>query len=229
MLDLAKRRIRTLRLRASDFASAANAARVWGDLVIPTREGVGPGERVHVEVSFGPLADEVVLMGTVTRTQTAQQRSVGVRLDESQQAKLDYVAAVLDGGREASARRHRRLPSDMPVSWRAAGPTRSSRLRDISAGGAFILGHGRELPQVGDEIEVVLHPVSSLPRVCVSSGVSWIHAGGRQTGFGVSFRPADSAVACQLTEVVRHHEKVTVFEKSNRLDGRDGEIKSSYP
>lgn len=205
MLETSNRETRTVRLRAAEFARATDEASA-GELLIATRGNVSPGTRVRVEVSFGPLADEVIFTGSVTGVEGGPRPRVGVRLDEGQGHKLDYVAAVLDGGRQAAARRHRRLPSNIPVNWQVSGSMRSSRLRDISAGGAFILSQGQDPPSVGDRIEVVLHPGPALPRVRVASVVSWIHSDGERAGFGVSFRPADPRIARQLTEVVRHHE-----------------------
>lgn len=206
MLETTNHEPRTLRLRATEFPSALERAASTSELVVSTRESVSVGASVSVEVSFGPLADEVVLTGTVTATASPERPGVSVRLDGGQSAKLDYIAAVLDGGRQAAARRHRRLPSNIPVNWLASGNMRSSRLRDISAGGAFILSQAQDAPRIGDRIEVVLHPGPALPRVRVASVVSWVHAHGNHTGFGVSFKPADPMVARQLTEVVRHHE-----------------------
>jgi hypothetical protein len=203
MLETSNRDTRTLRLRATEFAEAAARAPA-GELLISSRESVSPGTTVRVEVSFGPLADEIVFTGSVTQVEAGPRPCVGVRLDAGQAPKLEYVEAVLDGGRQAAARRHRRLPSNIPVNWQDSGSVRSSRLRDISAGGAFILS--RDPPSIGDRIEVVLHPGPALPRVRVASIVSWVHDRGDQAGFGVSFRPADPTIARQLTEVVRHHE-----------------------
>ena len=194
---------RTLRIRANVFRSALGPS-ATGEVAVPTREGVGAGDRVAIEISFGPLADEITLTGRVLEGPTGATPSARIVLDPEQAPKLAYIGAVLDGGRQAAARRHRRLPSNIPVNWRRAGSVHSSRLRDISAGGAFILC--KDPPRVGESIEVTLRPGATLPRVSVSSVVSWIDPRGTYAGFGVTFKPADAGLARQLTDVVRQHE-----------------------
>lgn len=194
---------RTLRIRANVFRSALGPS-TRGELRVPTREGVVAGDRVAIEISFGPLADEITLTGRVLEGPTRIAPSATVVLDPEQTAKLAYIGAVLDGGRQAAARRHRRLPSNIPVNWRREDSVHSSRLRDISAGGAFILC--KDPPGIGESIEVTLRPGAALPRVSVASVVSWIDPRGAHAGFGVNFKPADASLAQQLTDVVRQHE-----------------------
>jgi Tfp pilus assembly protein PilZ len=195
---------RTLRLRSDALPRGAGGA---GELVfVPTRTALRPGDAVRVEVSFGALSDEVVLDGHVEAHEGSAGPGVHVRFDPGQEARLRYVSAVVEGGRSAAARRHRRLPSSLPVNWITAGSMYSSRLHDISAGGAFILAPDRESPPLGSRIEVVLRPGPTGERVQVTSIVSWVGRRGAQLGFGVSFKPADPVVAQRLAEVVRRHE-----------------------
>jgi hypothetical protein len=201
---------RTLRLRANAFRTALSAAREEDEMLVPTRQSLEEGAPVNIEISFGPLADEITLTATIVEAGRSTERpSTKVRLDDGQRAKLSYVGAVLDGGREAAARRHRRIPSNIPVNWRQQDSVHSSRLRDISVGGAFILSE--DPPHVGQEIDVILRPGAALPRVEVSSVVSWVARTDDFVGFGVNFKPSDPAVAQRLGEVVRHHESDAVL------------------
>lgn len=181
------------------------AAKTDDEVLLPTRLQLLRGEPVTIEISFGPLADEILLTGSVLIPRSVPNHpSLRVKLDPAQTAKLAYVSAVLDGGRDAAARRHRRIPSSIAVAWGTDGFVHSSRLRDISAGGAFILS--KTPPEIGKQIEVVLRPGAAMPKVSVSSVVSWVQTDGATMGFGVNFKPSDAVIAQQLSEVVRQHE-----------------------
>lgn len=201
---------RTLRLKAGEFASSMRRTSGRVQLELPNRERLGPGARVRVEVSFGPLADEVNVFGEVQHTNesvAASDRKVQIALDADCEDQVRYIEEVLGGGREAAARRHRRLPSSLGVRWDNGASPCTTHLRDISAGGAFIISE--DLPSVGATISVQLRTGDILNPLRIESIVSWVRPANTQgrRGFGVSFRVSDAQAASRLNRVVREHEQ----------------------
>jgi Tfp pilus assembly protein PilZ len=201
------RTIRLLRMRADDRlksalhpGSASEAAR----LHVSSRAAVTVGDRVAVEISFGPLADEIVLHGAVADVHPSTEgRSprVVIALPRAEISRVRYVRSVLDGSREASARRDRRIPVDLAVTWRWGRAQYASRLRDLSRGGAFIAS--RCLPTVGAQVDVVITHDGHDHALKLPAIVSWVRAHGQDTGFGVHFRHQNRDEVARLTAVVR--------------------------
>lgn len=203
----------TLRLKAGEFASSMRRTTDRVELELVNRERLGPGDRVRVEVSFGPLADEVNVFGEVQHTNDASlaaERKVLVRLDVGCDEQVRYIEEVLGGGREAAARRHRRLPSSLGVRWDDGASPRTTHLLDISAGGAFIVSE--DLPKVGETVSVQLRTGDILNPLRIESIVSWVRPAPSEDrrGFGVSFRVSDAEAASRLNRVVREHEQAFV-------------------
>lgn len=202
---------RLLRLRADTELVQRIEPGAGGDvsrLVIPTRESVDLGETILVEVSFGPLADEVLLQGVVRELQShdaGRPRSVTIGFPTDEAERMRYLQQVLSGRRKASARRDRRVPVDFEVRWRWREFQYASRVRDLSRGGAFIAS--RWQPEVGADLDVELRPPSN-ERLQVDAVVSWVRNAGADPGFGVCFRIPDRATAARLTEFVRAEESL---------------------
>lgn len=165
------------------------------------------------------MADEVDLFGEV---HSGEDSELEVVIDADSEAQLTYVVAVLGGGREAAARRHRRLPSSLPVKWGNEQLRHDSRLVDISTGGAFIAYPG-DLPPVGEQVIVQIRTGDLNATLRVESTVTWIRGPRRVAdsgplgkagrsgdpgprGFGVCFRISDAELANRLKDVVREHE-----------------------
>ena len=204
------RTLRLLRLRADDRLRAAlhpGSATEAARLHVSSRAAVERGELVAVEVSFGPLADEVVLNGVVAEVQpsSSEDRSprVVIALPRSEVERVRYVRAVLEGNREASARRDRRIAVDLPVTWRWGQAEYESRIRDLSRGGAFIAS--RCLPTVGARLDIEIGS-GKAGAVSVPAVVTWVRTNGSESGFGVHFRHRSRDVAARITAVVREHE-----------------------
>lgn len=202
------RTVRLLRLRADDRlrralqpGSATEAAR----LHVSSRATVERGELVAVEVSFGPHADEVVLHGMVAEVQPSvgdRSPRVVIALPRAEVERVRYLRAVLEGNREASARRDRRIAVDLPVTWRCGVDQHASRIRDLSRGGAFIAS--RSLPRIGERLEIEIASRSD-GALHVPAIVTWVRSKG-EVGFGVQFQLRNRDVAARLTAVVREHE-----------------------
>jgi hypothetical protein len=202
---------RVLRLRADDRLVEllrSGPGLVDAHLEVPSRETVASGERVRVEISFGALADEVDLGGEVVAVRPAEDgkpNTVIIAIDRDDARRVAYVRQVLGGERNASARSHRRVPVDFVVRWRHGDARYTSRLRDISRGGAFIVS--RALPEIGAELEVEIRcDDARAPTLAVDAVVTWVRREGDPVGFGVSFRLPSREVAAELTRVVRERE-----------------------
>lgn len=182
---------------------------------VPSREAVALGEPVRVEISFGALSDEIELHGRVMGVQPAVDERpprVVIRLADEHVGRARYVRAVLRGDRPASARSHRRVPTDMSCRWSQGAFEHTSRIRDLSRGGAFIMSTFS--PEIGTRVRVGLDvtddPADGSPGLDplrLEGVVSWVCADGRTPGFGVSFKLRDRRVAERLFRVVRSQER----------------------
>lgn len=201
---------RLLRLRANAALANRFRAATAGDagrLVVVSREPVTLGEPVAVEVSFGALADEVELRGRVDTVEAGPDgaRKVGIRLHHEHRERAAYVREVLAGDRRASARSHRRVPTDLAANWHAGGRRVASRISDLSRGGAFVVS--RRVPSIGDGVAVEIS-LPGRPTLEVEGTVSWTRAEGREPGFGVSFKLRDRALAAAVGRIVRDQERL---------------------
>ncbi len=204
-VDAARRR---LRLRA-DQALASRLSVGPGEralLEIPTREALVPGDPLQLEVSIGPLVDEVEMSGVVQFMRPApagETPTAVVRIEPSHLHRARYLQAVLEGERAASARAHRRVQVDLAVRWRSNGSRHLSRLHDLSRGGAFVVS--RTLPPVGTTVELELDGASALT---IAGVVTRVREDPRRPGFGMCFKLSDRTCAAALSEVIRAHEPV---------------------
>ncbi|MCR9164798.1 MAG: PilZ domain-containing protein [Nannocystaceae bacterium] len=195
---------RTIRVRGSEIReafvepSASEAARILLPLL---RESLEEGEHLCLEISFGPMVDEVMLSATV---EAIDGDRVALSVPLSERSKTTYVLQVLAGTRSAAARRHRRVPVDLEVRWTWKGDRYASRARDLSYGGAFI--ESRVLPSVGARVDVVLRTPDAAGEISVGGEVAWLRQSRGTAGFGVCFKLPDRSVAARLHEVVRECE-----------------------
>lgn len=180
-----------------------------GTLELSTRESVELGELVRVEISFGAMADEVELSGTVSGVDRGERNRVRIRISSDHKDRVDYVRGVLSGLRPASARNHRRVPADLAARWRSGDGQFASRVRDLSRGGAFL--ESRTVPDVGSPVEVEIEAAAATgsPGLVLSGVVSWVRQAGRDSGFGVCFKLRDREAAAALNRVVRWQERST--------------------
>ena len=92
-----------------------------GGLFIPTRKAMAIGEAVIVSLRLGPRGSTVLMRGTVAwrrpgKHRTKTQAGIGIEFLESESKTRDYLLSVARGDQGVmSARRHQRLPLDLPV------------------------------------------------------------------------------------------------------------------
>ncbi|MBV1856827.1 MAG: PilZ domain-containing protein [Nannocystaceae bacterium] len=200
---------RTLRVRGSEVRDAFvdhgphEAAR----LRLAIRESLSVGEAVSLEISFGPMVDEVTVeasVASITVDADSGTTHVVVSIAHSEHGRATYVREVLTGTRSASARRHRRVPVDIEVRWTSNGNRYASRVRDLSRGGAFI--ESQILPIIGAKVDVELRLPEGPATLALDGEVAWLRTRTGKLGFGVCFKLPDRGVAARLHDAVRECE-----------------------
>ncbi|MFO7564092.1 MAG: PilZ domain-containing protein [Enhygromyxa sp.] len=205
---------RVLRLQADERlakmlllpARSLEAAR----LLVPSRESIAPNEVVRVEVSFGPLADEIVLRGVVVGSTARGDRAplVEIEIAAEHGPRVRYIHDVLACGRQATARASRRVAAQIQATWRWGLGSHAARIGDISRGGAFIRSGGP--PSVGSVIALELNDSMVAPShgpLELDSIVAWVGRSQGHRGFGVKFRVVDRVLAHRIAQLVRWHEQ----------------------
>lgn len=180
-----------------------------GCVEIPTREHLGLGEDVGIELSLGALADPVALRGRVIeRFEQARNPSAGrtpsllIRIEPEHADRVMYVHAVLRGERKATARRFQRVPTDLTLTWFEGSKRFGGRVSNISRGGAFLCA--AHVPVPGTRVTVML-PDGDEGAIALTAAVAWHPPGERPDGFGVSFKFGDREEAAIVHRVVQRH------------------------
>jgi len=198
-----------------------------GGFFIPTRRALAVGESIVVSVRVGPRRGPVLLRGIVSwrrpgKHRTKTRAGIGVEFLASEAQKREYLLAVARGSTaEMSARRHQRLPIDLPVHWQIPGTLQDNRgvLRDIGRGGAFVMTSA----PVQAETDVVLKvaPPGAEVEMPVSARIAWIAPGESvEPGFGVAWKARDAGGTRRIKELVRRMEKLTA--EGTAEDADDG-------
>lgn len=204
-----------LRLRADErLAGMLEPSAVPGEagfIKVPSRETVQVGDSIHVEVSFGAMADEIVLRGAVDAIHSrdgGRAPIVAIRVVSDHAARLRYVDDVISNGRAATSRASRRVPSQIPATWYWGLGSHATRIGDISRGGAFI--RSAAPPSVGSKVKLQLNDgmVEGQRRGALEleAIVAWTGSSQGVRGFGVKFRIVDREQAERVTALVRWHE-----------------------
>jgi Tfp pilus assembly protein PilZ len=199
---------RLLRLRADDKLRAMFSfpdGESAGRLEVPSRENLTRGEVIRLEISLGPMADEVVLKGAVASIEPRDGQSpvIVIAVDPKHAARTRYIAAVLADERPATARRYRRVEARLPVRWQQGLFRYNDSTVDLSQGGAFVAS--AQQPGLETELSLTL----GLPDgsdLTMRSAVVWLGKGQGIDGFGVRFVDRDPVTARTLAEVVRNIE-----------------------
>jgi type IV pilus assembly protein PilZ len=187
-----------------------------GGVFIPTRRSVATGEAVVVSIRLGPRGNTVLVRGTVAWRRPGKHRTkvkagIGVEFLASEAQTRDYLLAVARGETTAmSARRHQRLPLDLPVSWQVPGARHENRgiLRDIGRGGAFVMTH--QLLQLETDIVLKVAPPGAEVATPVSARIAWIAperpGQSNEPGFGIAWKARDAGGGRRIKELVRRME-----------------------
>lgn len=179
-----------LRLRGSDdllecIRESAHRSD-GGTLRIPVRREARVGRRALLEVGLGPMVDEVVLSGVITET-----RSIGpgrsdalVRIVPSHRHRVTYLAQVLRGQREPTARALPRYEVKLQAHVVRHVRVMPAAIESISGAGVFVRSYVD--PEVGSNVDLnIVLPKEG--RLHVAADVIWRSKDQDRVGFGARF------------------------------------------
>jgi Tfp pilus assembly protein PilZ len=173
----------------SDFPKFYDGDVAGGGLFVPGPDGPAVGSRATVEVVFqrGP---RVLLHGTVQwRRATGDARArpgVGVAFDQTEKAKLNFLAGYVRGGL-LDVREKKRLPVRLRVAYTSQRGRRINFTRDINEEGAFV--RASELLEVGAQTLLLISPPGGEYKPIEVHGiVARLQTEGDERGLGVRFQ-----------------------------------------
>jgi hypothetical protein len=206
--DDTDRAVRLLRLRGDEqlleMLLPAHNRQESGRLRLRSREQLGVGDRVRIEVGLGALVDEIELVGRVVDVQGSGDDAapmVVLALDASCEGQLAYLGGVLSGEQTARARAHRRIAVDVGVRWRYGELRQDTRARDVSRGGAFI--SSRLQPPIGTQVALEFDAIGTQGPLSLEAVVSWVQRRGTLCGFGVRFCVRSRDDAERIAQMIR--------------------------
>jgi Tfp pilus assembly protein PilZ len=188
-----------------------------GGIFFPTRRPLAIGELVVVSIRLGKRRSPMLLRGHVVwrrpgKHRTKTKAGIGIEFLPGESQTRDYLLAVARGdSAEMIARRHQRLPVELPVTWQVPGALRdnSGVLRDIGRGGAFVRTE-QMLPADTDVVLKVSPPGAEIA-MPLSARVAWKGKPGGERGFGVEWRARDAGGNRRIKELVRRIESMGGF------------------
>ena len=140
---------------------------------------------------------------------TKTKAGIGIEFLPTETQARDYLLAVARGdSAEMVARRHQRLPVELPILWQVPGALRDNTgiLRDIGRGGAFVkTANEQPLPAEGDVVLMVSPPGAEVA-MPLSARVAWKGHPGGEHGFGVEWKARDAGGTRRIKELVRRIE-----------------------
>ena len=213
-----RRVVKLLRARFSsreEFLSFYLATPLDGGMFFPTREALPVGQEMAVEVRFPGLVAKTVLRCRVAWRRRGRHRSklragVGIEFLPMEVTKRDFLLRVARGERERDAlpkRRHRRVPTEMRVTWRLKEEPHlaTGTLDNIALGGALL--RTAVAAPVGRDIIVALSPPGAARPAEVEGRIAWcVPVGAGGVAIGVQFKARDVGGVRRLKEVVRRVE-----------------------
>ena len=185
-----------------------------GGIFFPTRKPLAIGEAVVVSVRLGKRRSPMLLRGAVVwrrpgKHSTKTKAGIGIEFLPTEMQARDYLLAVARGdSAEMVARRHQRLPVELPILWAVPGALRDNAgvLRDIGRGGAFVKTEDEQpLPTDGDVVLKVSPPGAEVA-MPLSARVAWKGHPGGEHGFGVEWKARDAGGTRRIKELVRRIE-----------------------
>jgi Tfp pilus assembly protein PilZ len=183
-----------------------------GGIFYPTRRALAIGETVVVAIRLGRRRSPTLIRGQVAwrrpgKHSTKVKAGIGIEFLETETQARAYLLGVARGdSAEMVARRHQRLPVELPVLWQVQGilQDNAGTLRDIGRGGAFVRTE-EPLPTIGDVVLKVSPPGAEVA-MPLSARVAWKGHPGGENGFGVEWKARDAGGTRRIKELVRRIE-----------------------
>jgi Tfp pilus assembly protein PilZ len=183
-----------------------------GGVFFPTRRPLAIGEPVVVSIRLGKRRNPMLLRGHVIwrrpgKHSTKTKAGIGIEFLPTETQSRDYLVSVARGdSTEMVARRHQRLPVELPVLWQVPGALQDNAgvLRDIGRGGAFV----KTDEPAPDQNDIVLKvsPPGAEVAMPLSARVAWRGHPGGENGFGVEWKARDAGGNRRIKELVRRIE-----------------------
>jgi type IV pilus assembly protein PilZ len=185
-----------------------------GGIFFPTRKPLALGEAVVISIRLGKRRSPMLLRGLVAwrrpgKHSTKTKAGIGIEFLPTEAQTREYLLSVARGdSSEQLARRHQRLPVELPVTWQVPGELRDNRgtLLDIGRGGAFVRT-GEPVPADPDVVLMVSPPGAEIA-MPLSARIAWRGRNdvGGEHGFGVEWKARDAGGNRRIKELVRRIE-----------------------
>lgn len=200
--------MRVLKARYRDkqaFLEAYDEQLANGGLFCPTTTPLEEGDEVVVEIHFPQMPNKMMLRGRVVSWRPALPR-LGIRAGavvafaEDESEKCSFILGVAAGRhKDATKRRHARIPIERPVRWRRANSTDfdTAALREISIGGAQLVT-SEDLTNDEDVVIELTMPGGASP-ITIATKVTYR----TPVGYGLRFMYRDGGGSRRLREMVR--------------------------
>ncbi len=190
---------------STDYASSDK--HVNGALYCRTKVMASKGEKVVVDISIPGLRRPARLSGSVVAASTSG--GLWIYFDSKSRASAEYLASLPDlNVNDRLTRAHSRYPASWAVRFRVDETgqqtrTRTTRISDLSRGGAFVIDD--DVPLVGTRVSLEIGPPTMPYKV--SGRVAWTGTVGNAQGFGVRFDQRGAQNASLRTMLRRASEK----------------------
>jgi len=201
-----------------------------GGIFFPTRKPLAIAEPVVVSIRLGKRRSPTLVRGHVVwrrpgKHSTKTKAGIGIEFLPTETQTRDYLVSVARGdSSEAIARRHQRLPVELPILWAVPGALQDNTggLRDIGRGGAFV----KTEQQLPDETDVVLKvaPPGAEVAMPLQARVAWKGHPGGENGFGVEWKARDAGGTRRIKELVR---RIEAMGENFRRGTQPGQARSS--
>ncbi|HEX3697345.1 MAG TPA: PilZ domain-containing protein [Polyangia bacterium] len=196
-----------------------------GGIFFPTRRPLAIGEPVVVSIRMGKRRSPMLLRGHVVwrrpgKHRTKTKAGIGIEFLISETQTRDYLVAVARGdSAEMIARRHQRLPVELPVTWQVPGALQdnSGVLRDIGRGGAFV--KTEQMLPADTDVVLKVSPPGAEVAMPLSARVAWKGQPGGEHGFGVEWKARDAGGNRRIKELVRRIESMGGFSEAGATTG----------
>jgi Tfp pilus assembly protein PilZ len=183
-----------------------------GGIFFPTRKPLAISEPVVVSIRLGKRRSPTLVRGLVVwrrpgKHSTKTKAGIGIEFLPSETQAREYLVSVARGdATEMVARRHQRLPVELPVRWQVPGALQDNTgiLRDIGRGGAFVKTE-ETLPDQTDVVLKVAPPGAEIA-MPLQARVAWRGQPGGEHGFGVEWKARDAGGTRRIKELVRRIE-----------------------
>ena len=172
-----------------------------GTLRLPVRREARIGRTVLIEVGLGPMVDEVVLAGVIieARSHGPGQTDAVIRVVPSHRHRVAYLAQVLRGQREPTARALPRYDMKLKASILRYPRTLPAAVQSVSEAGVFVRSYVEA--EVGSTVDLEIDLKERGP-VRLAADVVWQSTDNDRVGFGATFAGGQAALVQRIKDFI---------------------------